>query len=82
MAEMSDLHAVSNVAMSLAETSRAGDCSPMPYPYLIYIAINLTMNISFLFFVRHTTALMSFMTTKVSLLLSFYLSILEYILTA
>lgn len=77
LADMSSLHAVADVGSSLAATSRAGDCSPMPYPYLIYIAINLTMNISFLFFVRHTTALMSFMTTKATIPLSiclFYLN--------
>eukprot|EP01100_Stratorugosa_tubuloviscum_P015783 TRINITY_DN940_c0_g1_i1.p1 TRINITY_DN940_c0_g1~~TRINITY_DN940_c0_g1_i1.p1 ORF type:complete len:419 (-),score=103.24 TRINITY_DN940_c0_g1_i1:59-1315(-) len=49
------------------------DCSPNPWPYLIYIVINIFYNIAILFLLKEASALMSFMTIKAILPISVFL---------
>uniref|UniRef100_A0A6B2L7Q2 EamA domain-containing protein n=1 Tax=Arcella intermedia TaxID=1963864 RepID=A0A6B2L7Q2_9EUKA len=46
------------------------DCSHNPYPYLVYIAFNLTFNILLLMVTKYASALMSFMAIKAILPIS------------
>lgn len=49
---------------------RSTDCSPMPYPYLVYIAFNLCFNTAILFLVKWASSVLSFMVMRVLPLLS------------
>jgi hypothetical protein len=53
-------------------------CEYMPWPYVVYMVNNLVMNISFLFFLRNASTMMTFMVTKATIPLSILLFYLNW----
>lgn len=58
--------------------ANAATCEYMPWPYVVYMVNNLIMNISFLFFLRNASTMMTFMVTKATIPLSILLFYLNW----